>query len=424
MSYTSAPAQPRMVHLIVRDEAPLWEQGLFILWFFTLFLRVPQFSALMFLCLLAILGLFALHVTRTMPSLIKAWPLLIYPVFGLISSGWSAFPAQGIELGILLLITPFVLVTIAVRLPPKLFFRCMTIGGALATAYLAQPGIEFHGANAIMHKQILAYHLLLICVPAMVSAVNDEEVTIVRVIGVLTALIAFSLQLVAESVTSIGLTAVAFIFVLGARFIWMPMAKIAHLRTLMFVLFCLLVCTGALIVLAMPQNSIVEDAFDLVGKDTTLTGRTMIWEYAALASESRPIFGQGLGAFWHADVGIAASLAEATHAKPGVNISFHSVYWEMRVHLGWVGFVGFCCVLLYSIFLNFRMWIGESSLMNSGLLAMMVVTASTFGTESYLCGAFDMIVTSFYMGALYSMRPGQQRIAVPALPKLDAEQPI
>ncbi|MEL6857331.1 MAG: O-antigen ligase family protein [Pseudomonadota bacterium] len=424
MSYTSSSAQPRMVHLIVRDEAPLWEQGLFVVWFFTLFLRVPQFTSLMFLCLLAILGLFALHATRTMPSMIKAWPLLIYPVFGLISSGWSAFPSQGISQGILLLITPFVLVTIAVRLPPKLFFRCLTIGGALATAYLAQPGIQFHGPNAIMHKQVLAYHLLLICVPSLVSAVNDEEITLVRVMGLLTAIIAFSLQLVAESVTSIGLTAVAFIFILGAKLVWVPMAKIAHLRTLLFVLFCVLICTAALIVLAMPQNSLVEDAFDMVGKDTTLTGRTIIWEYAELASESHPIFGQGLGAFWHADVGIASSVAEASHMKPGTNISFHSVYWETRVHLGWVGLVIVCSVLLYSIFLNFRHWLRESSLLNSGLLMMTVTTASTFGTESYLTGAFDMIVTSFYMGALYAMRPGQRRIAVPAVPKLHTEQPI
>lgn len=401
-------AQPR-----IQIEPPVWEQALFVLWFFLLTTRMPQLSSLLALCLLAILGLFVVHANRTIPCLIKAWPILLYPLLGLLSAGWSTYPAEALNQGIFLIITPFVFVTLAVRLNPKIFFRCLTLSGALATLYFAQPSVQFHGPNAVMHKQFLAYLLLLIAIPAFVSAMNNNELRVIRIVGLITSIAAFSLQFVADSVTSIGLTSVAFIIILGAKLIWLPAARVRHFRSLIFLTACGVVCLAALAVLSLPQNSVIEDSFALVGKDTTLTGRTMIWEFARIASETDPIFGQGLGAFWHQDVGIAASLAEATHATPGANISFHSVYWETRVHLGWVGLAVVCFALIWSILINVREWIQRPSILTTGMMVLMLVTASTFATESYLVGPFDMVPTAFYIGALSAIARSRDPILVP-----------
>lgn len=409
MSYSLKTAKPIGIQLSIKEETPLWEQGLFVLWMFTLFLRIPQFSLLMFACLLAILGLFAFHAPKTVPALLRAWPILLYPFLGGLSIGWSAYPSQAISQTVFLVLTPIILITIAVRLRPKEFFRCMTIGGALATAYLSQPSIAFHGPGAIMHKQVLAYHLLLICIPCLVSAANNNELLPIRILGLITAVLAFSLQFVADSVTSIALTLLAFLFIFVVKFVWLPFSQINHLRTLTFLIACIFACIGMIAVLSLPQNSFVEDAFDMVGKDTTLTGRTIIWEFAAHACEKNPIFGQGLGAFWHPDVGLAQTLAEETHMKPGTNISFHSVYWEMRVHLGWVGLAVISFALSWTIWLNFRQWLRDPSILNSGMLALLVVTLSTVMTESYLTGAFDLVVTSFYFGALSVVSAREQK---------------
>jgi exopolysaccharide production protein ExoQ len=53
--------------------------------------------------------------------------------------------------------------------------------------------------------------------------------------------------------------------------------------------------------------------FDLVGKDSTLTGRTDIWGYAIPYIYQRPLLGWGYAAFWSTDNPAAWEIANALH---------------------------------------------------------------------------------------------------------------
>ena len=219
------------------------------------------------------------------------------------------------------------------------------------------------------------------------------------------------MQTTADSATSLILGLFAITFLIGARYVWLPMSRIEHLRSVTVLTGLTAVLIGLIIVVSMPQNTIVQDFLGLFGKDTSLTGRTMIWDTAQYVAAEKPVFGHGLGSFWHPDVGQAQTLAELTHVAPGSRISFHSVFWETRVHLGWVGIGLIGLALAWSVWRTVMLLLRETSIINFGLAALMIITLSTALTESYLAGPLNLMVTSFYFGALATFKvPGEKMV--------------
>ena len=79
----------------------------------------------------------------------------------------------------------------------------------------------------------------------------------------------------------------------------------------------------------------LEDFFGLFGKDLTLTGRTLLWEYGFKAFLAKPIFGFGFDAFWY-DTGQYGGLAIRAIAgwnAPGI----HNGWLELLLSVGLVG---------------------------------------------------------------------------------------
>ena len=90
----------------------------------------------------------------------------------------------------------------------------------------------------------------------------------------------------------------------------------------------------------------VEAALGLFGKDTTLTGRTELWEYAAATIGDRLWYGYGYGAFWQVSAraqGIYAAIGwDAWHAHNGV--------LELGLNLGVIGIVLFLAGYVTGLF--------------------------------------------------------------------------
>ena len=83
---------------------------------------------------------------------------------------------------------------------------------------------------------------------------------------------------------------------------------------------------------------------ELVGKDSTLTGRTDLWAAVIDAVEQHPWLGYGMGAFWR------GPLSEAIRAIPWHPRSAHSGYLELALDLGLCGAV----LVLVPLLLNLR----------------------------------------------------------------------
>ena len=81
----------------------------------------------------------------------------------------------------------------------------------------------------------------------------------------------------------------------------------------------------------------VNGLFDLIGKDSTLTGRTEIWRGVWVAISHRPLLGYGYSAFWLPDsremMGIWAEAGWTVRVA-------HSGYLDVRLQLGSLGIGG------------------------------------------------------------------------------------
>lgn len=89
-----------------------------------------------------------------------------------------------------------------------------------------------------------------------------------------------------------------------------------------------------------------ELIFEALGKDPTLTGRTLIWESLMRRVAERPLLGHGYSAFWGAHSVPAAYIRrEAEWLVP----SAHNGWLEILAELGWVGVCAVTAVAVLAV---------------------------------------------------------------------------
>jgi exopolysaccharide production protein ExoQ len=181
------------------------------------------------------------------------------------------------------------------------------------------------------------------------------------------------------------------------------------MRSTALAFFAALALVVAVIVLSIPNNTMVDDFLALVGKDSSLTGRTAIWEAAERVSADHPWFGVGIEGFWNPMTGIAQTLNENDSKAFGTKLSFHSAFWEVRVHFGFVGLALFILAISWAGLRTIGLWLRDGSVSNSILLVMFTVIFISCFTESYASGVSSMMVYFLYFGGLAAFRVGERK---------------
>ena len=87
------------------------------------------------------------------------------------------------------------------------------------------------------------------------------------------------------------------------------------------------------------------DIFALLGRDSTLTGRTRIWQLALLSIGRRPWLGYGYGAFWWVSRESRQALALLHYQTPHA----HNAFLDLALQLGIVGLAAFLLLWLFAM---------------------------------------------------------------------------
>jgi O-antigen ligase len=137
--------------------------------------------------------------------------------------------------------------------------------------------------------------------------------------------------LLAQSAGALGyLIAIVVLYMWSSTLTWRPtQRKVAIVAS---------ATLAVAIIFVASQNIASETA--MIGKDSTLTGRTDLWKLSLRAVEERPLWGYGYGAFWGKNSPRARPIREevnwgAPHAHDG--------YIDLALELGFVG------ILIYAI---------------------------------------------------------------------------
>lgn len=393
MTYPSAsgpdaPVVPAYVNVYSVDKgAGLLEQTFVAVWMIVLFLPLDLFTPVRYLCIAGFLGILALDRRRLLPLALRAWPLFALPILGLISLGWSPFPSAIFRQAILLFLTPLVVVIIAGRLTPAQALRVMMFAGMVATLYVA-PNPE--NAEIYGNKNYFALHMLFCMLLSLITLLNEKEPVWLRLLAAPFIPACFLFVVSSHSATALVFAVVGAAALIGIKYLWMPVTRIRGLSVLVMLFLAAILAIGALIIAVMPQNTLVAEFLELVGRDRTLTGRTALWEGARLAAQEKPLFGTGLGGFWYYDSGAAQTLNENDHKPFGTVLTFHNAYLEVQVHLGLVGLCLFVWFLIWTSVRMFVLWFRDGSLINSALVLLVAVNLAMSFTESSLWSTFTI----------------------------------
>lgn len=168
-------------------------------------------------------------------------------------------------------------------------------------------------------------------------------------------------------------------------------AYAVRLRGPASLLICGLAGFGVLLIGGVVVASDFSGLLKLVDRDTSLTGRTDLWDYVIDAIGERPLTGWGYAAFWGPDsVGATYILNQIRWSAPNA----HNGYLELMLGLGLVGLAGFLAMAAWTLRrivalirqkqdLGALLLIISAQLLAVNLTESFIISASVFGWNVY-----------------------------------------
>jgi exopolysaccharide production protein ExoQ len=225
----------------------------------------------------------------------RAKVILAFPVLAVLSSCWSADPLQSIVSGTVLFIFTLFAIYVAGQFPFQRQFEFIMLVGAVAlpvsialALLVPSMGASDAGWRGIFgHKQVCAALSMFWLITALHWKSSGIVQELFRAISVVMAVV---LIVMSQSRTGWALTLVA-LSLSGA--LWL-LQKLPATQALLIVLLSIPLLAAVLYGLFFYFPFLVS----FIGKDATLSQRTVIWGAAWQAITRHPVLGYGFAAFW------------------------------------------------------------------------------------------------------------------------------
>lgn len=276
-----------------------------------------------------------------------------WPLIACLSAIWSIAPSLSFDHGLQLLMTTLVafLICIQLRLHQLIaIFFCAMLAAAIITlaSQLLLPDVYSDAGwrGSFPHKNIMGAAMSLLVITACCLFLQGRWRTVsLAAIGLALFLIAKSNSAAAVMSLAIALIPLPFAYAyLRGRATFLVMIGIA----------LVLAAVGALgIYIAMIFVGIdpIDIVLSAVGRERTLTGRTMLWDLAEQAIESRPWLGFGYKAYW---TNVPAEMLALLQIV-GFVFHFHNNYLDVAVAFGFIGPILLALGLLTGFVRSLRM---------------------------------------------------------------------
>lgn len=299
----------------------------------------------------------------------KSYLLFIFILFTLMSFFWSDYPFLSFKRSFQIVVTFITILNVITLLKLNkilkillligLFYSvvnyisCIIIPEAIDPAFGTWRGIE-------PSKNGLGYNALMLLIIGYSNVLTEEIMQ--KVFGRLLVVLATGLIILAFSTTNIiGMILVLCIILLS---------KIKYFfKDLGISKFIFNLSLGAILVftilLSVYSKEIISTIPGLFGKDTSLTGRDVIWIYIWNEILKRPLLGYGYGTYWI----MGTHIIDLFSSYVGWRVNeAHNGFLEIALQLGIVGFAIF--ILTYFSFII-------KALKQENILAIIVILAIT-----------------------------------------------
>lgn len=386
----------------------------FTLIVFATALFVRQLGSLAPLIFIAAAGAFFLLRLHQLSALSRCTGAFVIVFYVLLSAAWSADPGATLYYGAEYAITVLLACQIgsSVREPPLLFglFSAFFIFGVANFVIGVQEGTvtftDFYGHHAytgLMASKNTQADISalgsLVALSVLIYALRHRNTPLSC-----SALLLLTLDLLlvanAQSAGAVVAVLLGSVLVLTLSFAG---ALSAQARTVAF-----LVSAGAGAVALLTRSIWLDPLFQgvlkIAGKDSTLTGRTYIWERADVAIQEHPWLGMGFSGFWRIGYLEAEAIWRRLDISGRSGFNFHNTYYEIRVHLGLIGVILFAAVFIPAIAMLIARVISRPSPMTVMFTALMLYEASRMTFESIGLGLFHYTTYLVFAAAAWATR--------------------
>lgn len=300
------------------------------------------------------LPLVFLDYRKVLGNYVRFYWIFSFVTLAILSFAWSAAPPVTIRAGIQYATTIICALIASRTVSTSSFMRGMTIGVAVVLIYSLVFGEfqydELDGTydfvGAFSSKNQLGFFASLGVYFAFSSFVIMRSSRTWRVFSLLAGALAVYCLLYSSSATSIIATVATIIIsmTLGFALLFPP-----RYRKVFFSVLLIVAIAGAGIALNSGVLDVLLGAF---GKDTTLTGRTYLWQEGLKAFQSSPWLGMGYQAYWVQGFSEAERLWDEFYIATRSGFHFHNTYIEVLVELGYAGLVLIIAILAIVVFGN------------------------------------------------------------------------
>jgi exopolysaccharide production protein ExoQ len=293
--------------------------------------------------------LLVLRWKKVIPLVIKGWPICLFTGLIILSNLWSYTPPATLNRSILFTGTTFFAFYLATRYSVKeqlqflgwvmfviivasfAMIVAMPHYGIMAGSHVgAWRGIYVHknGFGPLMALSTIVFFLL--AQTPFKNFKNPWPFLVMCAVSVM------CLALAKSSAAAVDIA------IMGIAVLLLPILRLSY--GVMVPVLAAIGSFGVILYMLLSANSAV--IFDILGKDTTLTGRTDLWLYVIDKIKESPWLGYGYAAFWQ---GFDGPSAYVWLAQPFEAVHPHSGYLELLLDVGIIGFTIYSLVFLIGL---------------------------------------------------------------------------
>jgi exopolysaccharide production protein ExoQ len=294
---------------------------------------------------MAILGWMVLCVVRLPGTVLGfrtiGWFIWIVPLFALASALWSQEPNLTVRNSVWLGITTAIGALIAIHISVREFIigvMFVTFPIVVLSIFFNQPYYDYltdtvSYGGIFGTKNALAMACSLLVLSATAISLDRESIRLLRwfsigavCVGVVMALLSRSMGL---TILMIGSAVIIYMVTLGRFFAWRNRSRYVDV----FLVLGVIAAVVGIIGITFFQDQILA----MLGKDSTLTGRTLLWDKALSVIPENPVLGVGYQAYWVWGYPVPELIWAQFKIGARCCFHFHNLFLEMAVELGVLG---------------------------------------------------------------------------------------
>ncbi|PSC03111.1 hypothetical protein SLNSH_20480 [Alsobacter soli] len=282
------------------------------------------------------LALLALSRTNPLEPFFATTAPWLFTGWILASSLWSTDSGFTFYEGLQYFFTCYAGAVLAQTVEPRRLVAAIAAGSLPALVMSATSGIygvDERGVVSLVgifnSKNFLAYYATIGLLASLATLCDRRQPLPPRLAAAATAVVAVYIILAARSLGTLVAGFMAAGVLLGLVFIF-RLSVLAR---------SLIIAIGLMAGLAVALAGVLytDQVLELLGKDSSLTGRSFLWARGWQYIEMRPVFGTGYYNFWKQGSVEAEGLWRQMNIGSRTGFHFHNIFINAGVELGYVG---------------------------------------------------------------------------------------